>query len=328
MIRVIRQRKRYRKFFIVLLGFLFLVLHGVSPAQSDETSANIRNGGQYELSFRRTDLNVLVTVDELSEALAESSVLATLPKDYTLSFYNAYFKTLVPSVLLLRANTEVLVAAVLLGEIQAKGKSAEPGEAIVWPVGGKSIEVVTFDAEKFLEKSQLNLRPEVIASLVSAVGQQERLKFWGLLEQVDLGLFSPFETGDRTSANRQYLENPLVVSFIRQYPDTEELGKAVAEAFVDALRTGELETVEWLISPQLFVNDRGQLNSSEWIELRQDFAFLIMIEYWESLQNEVTLKSTSNDSGWLVTAATYRYHLWLEPLDGMIFVTGFEPIKE
>jgi len=102
----------------------------------------------------------------------------------------------------------------------------------------------------------------------------------------------------------------------------------VAEVFVDALRTRDLPTVEWLISPLLFVNEFDQLGSSDWIVDRQDFVFLFMVDHWETSFAEAQLESTNDVSMWVVMTPSQRYRLWLEPFDGMIFVTAFEVIAE
>ena len=207
-------------------------------------------------------------------------------------------------------------------------ETAEAGEAMAWPLGEKDIQVVVFDARSFLATGPVELSPDTKANLEEVAQNQERLKFWGLLEHVNLNLTSSFKPGSGASARHQYLGNLVVLQLIRQYPEVERLRRGVAEAFVDALRTRDLQTVEWLISPLLFVNDIDQLGSSDWIVVRQDFAFLIMVDHWETPFAEAQLESSNDVSSWVVTTPSHRYRLWFEPFDGMIFVTAFEAMDE
>jgi hypothetical protein len=269
-----------------------------------------------------------VTILGLEEALTKSSILATLTKGQSLSFYDASLTALTNTTLLLKAKPSVLVAAVLVGEIQVQEETAEAGEAMAWPLGEEDIQIVVFDAKSFLASSPLELSPDTQASLEAVAQNQERLKFWGLLEHVNLNLTSSFNPGSGASARQQYLGNRVVLQLIRQYPEVERLRRGVAEVFVDALRTRDLQTVEWLISPLLFVNDIDQLGSSDWFVVRQDFAFLIMVDHWETPFAEAQFESTNDVSSWVVTTPSHQYRLWLEPFDGMIFVTAFEAMDE
>ncbi len=111
-------------------------------------------------------------------------------------------------------------------------------------------------------------------------------------------------------------------------PPPKWLRRGVAEAFVEALRIRDLQTVEWLISPLLFVNDINKLGSSDWMVVRQDCAFQIVIDHWKIPFAEAQFESTNDVSNWVVTTPSHRYRLWLEPFDGMIFVTAFESMDE
>lgn len=322
--QVNRHDRRCARSFILLLGLLALIHSERALAQSNEPA----QAATQELELRRTDLNRPVPLLELEKTLAESSILVMMPKGETLSFYDVSIGTLARSDFLLRATPEVLVAAVLSGEIQVNGETAEAGEAIAWPAGAGDIEVVEFDAGKFLAASRLELRPDTKAHLEAVAQWQERLKFWGLLEQAHFNRTAPFKDGDEDSARQRYLRNPVVLHLIRQHPEAELLRRGVAEAFVEALRTRDAQTIEWLISPLLFVDDPDQLRDPEWAVARQDFAFLIMIDHWDTPLADATLESTDEASSWIVRSSTQQYRLWLEPFDGMIFVTAFEPIDE
>lgn len=273
-----RGNPAFRIQIILVLGFLILAHPGISFAQLGEITEGSTEADSQHLTLRRVDLNVPVTLLGLEEALAKSSILATLTKGQSLSFYDASLTALTHTTLLLKAKPSVLVAAVLVGEIQVQEETAEAGEAIAWPLGEEDIQVVVFDARSFLASSPLELSPNTQASLEAVAQNQERLKFWGLLEDLNLNLPSSFKPGSGASAHHQYLGNPVVLQLIRQYPEVERLRRGVAEAFVAALRTRDLQTVEWLISPLLFVNDIDQLGSSDWIVVRQDIAFLIMMD--------------------------------------------------
>ena len=327
-----RHRRRgnpaFRIQIILVLGFLILAQPGISFAQLGEPSQGSKEADLQHLTLRRADLNVPVTILGLEEALTKSSILATLTKGQSLSFYDASLTALTNTTLLLKAKPSVLVAAVLVGEIQVQEETAEAGEAMAWPLGEEDIQVVVFDARSFLASSPLELNSDTQTSLEAVAQNQERLKFWGLLEDVNPNLAFSFKPGSGASAHHQYLRNPVVLQLIRQYPEVERLRRGVAEAFVDALRNRDLQNVEWLISPLLFVNDIDQLGSSDWSVVRQDFAFLIMVDHWETPFAEAQLESTNDVSSWIVTTPSHRYRLWLEPFDGMIFVTAFEAMDE
>ncbi len=318
----------FRTQIILVLGFLVFTHPEMSLAQLSESSGSTTSQDSQHLTLYRTDLNVPVTLIELEETLAESSILATLTKGQRLSFYDVSLTALTHTTLLLQAKPSVLIAAVLVGEIQVQDETAEAGEAMAWPLGEEDIQVVVFDARSFLATSPVELSPDTKANLEEVAQNQERLKFWGLLEHVNLNLTSSFKPGSGASARHQYLGNLVVLQLIRQYPEVERLRRGVAEAFVDALRTRDLQTVEWLISPLLFVNDIDQLGSSDWIVVRQDFAFLIMVDHWATPFAEAQLESSNDVSSWVVTTPSHRYRLWLEPFDGMIFVTAFETMDE
>ena len=323
-----RGNPAFRIPIILVLGFLILAHPEISFAQLGEPFRGSTKADSQHPILRRADLNVPVTLLELEAALAESSILATVPKGKSLSFYDASLTALTHTTLLLQAKPSVLVAAVLVGDIQVQGETAEAGEAMAWPLGQEDVQVVVFDARSFLARSPLELNSDTEASLEAVAQNQERLKFWGLLEDVNLNLTSSFKPGSGASARHQYLRNPAVLQLIRQYPEVERLRRGVAEAFVDALRTRDLQTVEWLISPLLFVNDIDQLGSSDWSVVRRDFAFLIMVDHWETPFADAQFESTNDVSSWVVTTPSHRYRLWLEPFDGMIFVTAFESMDE
>ncbi|MFB3114389.1 MAG: hypothetical protein ACE1ZW_00250 [Nitrospirales bacterium] len=323
----------FRTQIILVLGFLVFTHPEMSLAQLSESSGSTTSQDSQHLTLYRTDLNVPVTLIELEETLAESSILATLTKGQRLSFYDVSLTALTHTTLLLQAKPSVLIAAVLVGEIQVQDETAEAGEAMAWPLGEEDIQVVVFDARSFLATSPVELSPDTKANLEEVAQNQERLKFWGLLEHVNLNLTSSIKSGSGkpgsgASARHQYLGNLVVLQLIRQYPEVERLRRGVAEAFVDALRTRDLQTVEWLISPLLFVNNIDQLDSSDWIVVRQDFAFLIMVDHWATPFAEAQLESSNDVSSWVVTTPSHRYRLWLEPFDGMIFVTAFETMDE
>ncbi len=80
--------------------------------------------------------------------------------------------------------------------------------------------------------------------------------------------------------------------------------------------------------PLLFVNDIDQLGSSDWMVVRQDCAFQIVIDHWEIPFAEAQFESTNELSSWIITTPSHRYRLWLETFDGMIFVTAFEALDE
>jgi len=201
----------FRTTIICVLGFLILAHPGLSLAQLEETSHGSTTTDSQHLTLRRTDLNVPVTLLELEEALAESSILATLPKGQRLSFYDASLTALTHTTLLLQAKLSVLFAAVLVGEIQVREETAEAGEAMAWPLGEEDIQVVVFDARRFLASTPLGLSPNMQASLEEVAHNQDRLKFWGLLEQVNLNLTSSFNAGSGAAVRHQYLRNPVVL---------------------------------------------------------------------------------------------------------------------
>lgn len=305
-----------------------MVYSGISFAQSNDSSKSTPNTHSQKLALLRLDLNVPVAPLELEKVLAQSSVLAQLPMNQIFSFNGASLTTTTQATVLLQANPTRLTTAVLEGEIHVQGRTAAAGEAVAWSRGEKKIDVVVFDAKSLLETRSLTFSPQAREQLEEISQRQDWLKFWGLLE--DTTIMSPhsINTTSSTSAHQDYLENPVVLKLIRQYPDVEQLRQGVAEAFVDALRTKDVQALEWLISPRIFVDNAEQLHSSEWILARQDFAFLIMLDHGETSFTEFHMRPSADASSWIVTTVAGQYRLWVEPFDGMFFVTAYEPIQE
>lgn len=305
-----------------------MVYSGISLAQSDDSSMSIPNTHSQKLTLLRMDLNVPVSPLELEEVLPQSSVLVQLPMNQILSFYGNSLTTPTQATVLLQANPSSLTAAVLAGEIRVRQRTAEAGEAVKWPIGKETIQVVVFDAKSLLAIRHFNFSPQTRAHLEEVANSQNRLKFWGLLE--DTTIMSPhtMNAQSSTSVKKRYLENPVVLMLIGQYPNIEELRQGVAETFVDALKTKDVQTLEWLISPRIFVDNAEELRSSEWILARQDFAFLMMLDHGETEFTGFQVEADHDASSWIVTTVTGQYRLWVEPFDQMIFVTGFEPMKE
>lgn len=308
---------------IFVFGFFLFAHPGIAQAQLDNSSVIAQTTDSQHLTLRRTDLNILVSLGELDEVLAQSSVLATLSKGQRLSLHDDSLTASTQTTVLLQANSSRLVAAVLAGEVQARDETAEPGEAIVWPLNENEITVVVFDAKSLLAMEHLKLSPYTQARLKEIVQTQKWKKFWGLLEHTHI-----INAESTASTRHKYLGNPVVSELMRQYPEGEGLRQSVAETFIDALRTKDLQTIEWLISPLLFVDEPDQLHSSEWTLVRQDFAFLMILDHGETEFAEAQFESTADISSWIVTTLTSQYRLWLEPFDGMMFVAAFESITE
>ncbi|MGD9852902.1 MAG: hypothetical protein AB7T38_16755 [Nitrospirales bacterium] len=313
-----------------LLGLVFLVWGGgmIPLTQAEETALATPINVEQQVALLKTDTNTPLQLEDLEKTLASSSVLTSLPEDHTLTFYDATFTTLTTCDVLLQANPEVLVAVVLSGKIQAKGETAETGEAMAWPLGSETIEVMKYDAGRFLATSPIGLSPATQANLEAVAKQQERLQWWGLLERVNFNLKSPSTPGYLQSVRRRYLGNPTVLSLMREHSQVEALTKAVAETFVEALRKGDAETVEALINPQLFFKGNIQPTSQAWSVFRQNFTFMFLSEPWMTKLADARIEPMEDLSTWLIVGPSQQYHLTLEPFDRMVFVTALEPANE
>lgn len=283
-------------------------------------------GNTKQPSLVRTDTNTSINIEDLENVLAASSILVSLPESRTINFYDATFNTLSKSDVLLQANPEVLIAVVLLGEIQSSGQTARAGESMAWPLGVENVEVMKYDAGRFLATSPIGLSAATQANLELVAQRQERLQWWGLLERVNFNLKSPSTPGYLQSVRHNYLGNPTVLGLMRKHPDVESLTKAVAETFVEALRNGDLETVEALINPQLFFKGDIQPTSQGWTVFRQNFALMFLMDPWDSKLADAKIEPTEDVSTWRIVSPTHRYTLSLEPFDRMVFVTALEPV--
>lgn len=313
-----------------LLGLVFLVWGGgmIPLTQAEEPALATPINVERQVALLKTDTNTPLSLEDLEKTLASSSVLGSLPEGHTLTFYDATFTTVTTSDVLLQANPEVLVAVVLSGKIQAKGETAEAGEAMAWPLGSETVEVMKYDAGRFLATSPIGLSPATQANLEAVAQQQERLQWWGLLERVNFNLKSPSTPGYLQSVRRHYLGNPTVLGLLREHSQVEALTKAVAETFVEALRKGDAETVEALINPQLFFKGSIQPTSRGWTVFRQNFALMFLLDPWDSKLAEARIEPTEDVSTWTIISPTHRYTLSLEPFDRMVFVTALEPVSQ
>lgn len=268
----------------------------------------------------------IVPADQLSQAIAVNGVIARLGDRGSLALFGTDVAARDSATVYLGTSSEYLFAACLDGAVEASGAEAARGEVIVWPLTGGEARVQSFDINRFLSTSSLAIEPALRAQLEQASAAQRRKIFWGLLEPAGVNVQAPAVPAVEV-VRRSYLSLPTVVRLRRDAGgNANELARLVAERFAQGLAAKERETVESLLSPDLFRRE-GQ-SGADWIGLRGRFAAQLLAGPLPARLAGGRVEAGSDIGTWRVVSGASVYRIRLAPLDGMLFVTAVEPERD
>ncbi|MFO0995746.1 MAG: hypothetical protein U1F33_03610 [Alphaproteobacteria bacterium] len=308
-----------RRHFGALLGSMALA--AIALASASEIA---RAQGRADIMNAVT--GAAVPADQLPQAIAANGVIAQLGDGGTLPMYGTDVAARERGTVYLGASSEYLFAACLDGRIEAAGSDAERGEVIVWPLTGGEARVQSFDINRFLSTSSLTIDPALRGQLEQAATAQRRKIFWGLLEPAGVNVQAPAVPAVEV-VRRSYLSVPTVMRLRRESGgNVDDLARLVAESFAAGLAGRQRETVESLLSPDLFRRE-GQ-SGSDWLGLRARFAAQLLGGPLPARLVGEHVEPGSDVGTWRIVAGANLYRLRLAPLDGMLFVTAVEPERE
>lgn len=302
------------------------MLGGLIIAASALVSMSDGARAQAGVEIRNASNGAAVPQDQLQQAIAVDGVIARLGPGGTLGLYGIDVSARERGTVYLGTSSEYIFAACLEGAVEAAGAEAERGEVIVWPLTGGELRVQAFDINRFLATSTLAIDPGLRGQLELAAATQRRKIFWGLLEPAGVNIQAPAVPAIEV-VRRTYLALPTVVRLRRESAgNADDLARLVAERFAAGLAEKQRETVESLLSPDLF--RREGHSGGDWVGLRSRFAAQLLAGPLPARLAGGRVEPGGDVGAWRLIAGAAIYRIRLAPLDGMIFVTSVEPERE
>jgi len=223
-----------------------------------------------------------VSEANIDRTLMDDWVVVRTPQDNELHLFGSTLWLTGGTVAVLGSTSVTLFALVIDGEITAGDQVAKPGETIIIEhTAAAPVNIFPYDAADIQERFKRLDALSLVDALTPVVAKQKRLKFWGLLRPTGVNLTNPFEAHFE-EARQQYLGSPVLVSLKKQFPELTELTKHTAMLFLEALQSGDADTVADLLNPQNFLRDESNTlySSNEWVRLRKQYAKLLTSKQW------------------------------------------------
>lgn len=217
----------------------------------------------------------------------------------------------------------VLVAA---GQAEIKGKKAKAGQILLILPYGIEIVVQRFDAQRFVESwspQTINTHPELHSRLTEIANNQKRAIFWGLYEATDFNVTAP---GSQSAelARRSVVGSSIINDIRFSAQDSQEnIERQVVDAFVQALASGNSETVATLFDPTPFGGSdlRGGATGA-----RLMLAQKLLTSYdWGPRLQDPQLTRLENSAQWRVVSGEHTTEITLIPIEDFTFVQSVNP---
>jgi len=218
-------------------------------------------------------------------------------------------------------SSELVAVAVIEGSVTEDGLPARAGEVLVAPVDGGKVRRFRFDARRLAATLPPEWAREAEAPLRQIAERQQRLRFWGMLEPVNLNVSAPVRP-DLEPVRQSYLGSDVVARLRREAGgDPAKLAGLTARRFAAALAAGDAATAAELLDPKPFTDTGADANA--WRDARLAFAGRLVADRalagaMASEPAAVAGDQTAFDAG------GYRIHLM--PRDRALFVTTVEKL--
>lgn len=217
-------------------------------------------------------------------------------------------------------NSELAFFAVLAHSISiGTDVVAEPGTVLLLGHSfGSGLSVQPFDAQDFFGRLRRLGADDLADTLLPVAESQQRKIFWGLLRPSEINVNKPynivFEQG-----RRKYTLHPVLLQIKRESRSEDELATNTANAFVTALREGDVESTAALLSPVMFQEQgRTPYSNDEWINRRLRFARMLCDK---TQSREISRVGGRTERGhFLFTMEENEYLLKLQVFDGSYFI--------
>lgn len=253
----------------------------------------------------------------LEHAITESWNVLALRDGMAVSFWDMGIRADGDAVVLIGASSEFVFAAVLSGAARADDDAVMAGEMAFWPIVGGGATVSPFVATRL----QANLRSagrDDLAGLLEPVREkQERLIYWGLLEETGVSVAMPVAP-TLEQVRRDYRRRAALIAAHRGGGDAPATSRRVASSFASALRAGDAPAVATHLDPRMFSIDNNPAASPGWMELRERFAREITDDAVAG--SAQTIGDTGQPGVYSIDIAGKRHRLTTTLFDGVIFV--------
>lgn len=255
-------------------------------------------------------------------ATPDDRQLVELDAGADLQLHSVQYHTKERTVALASTSSEFISVAVIEGTLTQDHKTARAGEVLVTPIDGGQTRRFVFDAARLTA----TLAPAMLAKVEGLLGdiarRQERKRFWGLLEPVNLNAAAPV-SADLEAVRQTYLGTSTVIDLrSRASGDPVRLAQLTAERFVAAAAQGDARAVADLIDPQPFTATNA--DPASWQAARLAFAGKVAADpalktAFANPPVAVPEDQTAFDAG------AYRLHL--VPRDRAMFVSSVEKVR-
>jgi hypothetical protein len=226
-----------------------------------------------------------------------------------------------PSLLLLLLSSELATVAVLDGSVVQGGQVGKAGDALVTPLEGRKTQRLQFDARRLAATLPPEWMLDTKAPLEAIAAKQQRKRYWGLLEPVNLNASAPISPA-MEAVRSGYLNNEPIAMLRRESQgNPQQLAQLTAKRFAAAMVARDARTIAALIDPKPFT-DTGT-TAAAWQAARERFAQRLASDSALTGAMATEPAAVANDQT-AFDAGGYRIRL--VPRDRALFVMSVEAL--
>ena len=237
----------FNKFLIVSIAAIALTFSSNALAQNE--APEMKNE------------NILSTINSLPVAIK---------KNETFELLGLKFEALSDTIGEAHLSSNFISFMVFEGEVKAGRQMAKSGQVLVAAIDSKRVENYTFDALVFKRTIPPHRAIELAPVLDKLIAAQDKLKFWGLLEAVDVNLSAPLSARVENIQSAYLLEPEIIEIRQEAKGDVEKMRALTAQEFIKALSEGQTQKLAALLDPKPYSDVSSE--PEVWKASRQSFA--------------------------------------------------------